>query len=440
MSLSRFTFTDRARPIAQLGIGEVRNSSTAAWDSARWNNAAARWGGNDPSWRDVSCEQFSFEMIAGRRAATDRFEVATGTLYARNVSGWADPHHFDAPTGTTVRPGQQMRVGVDHATLGRVWLFHGYIDAITPRYEPGEPDTVQFDLIDALGEVNRAKVASGSTLAASETVHYRIARLLDHAGWPITRRHLDNTTFTVIASAINGQIADLVSQAADSAGGAVFGRNDGWVVFRRQDWQTYLAGTPPDGIIGNVDPGDLCPQGWVRPFARADITTRAIFGRDPATARTHDDPAGIATYGIEPFERTDLLTSTDAELDQIAARVMQTRAAATAPRVRGVTIDARHGDAYVDLLTSLDLFKPSRYRCRLELERGLVFDADHFATGVHHRLDAHGWAADINLDVAAPYLANPGHWDGATWDNAVWSDVAAVLAEARALLDREPAP
>ena len=432
MSLSRFTFTDRARPVCQLGIGEVRVPATARWDAHDWDDPGSTWSGDVPSWVDVTCEQFTFETTYGRQASTDRFAVGTATLVARNMSGWADPHHVDVATQVSMRPGQRVRVGVDHAVHGRRWLFHGYIDAVRPSYNPDQADTVQLDLIDALGEVNRAKLA-GLPDAPEEWAHYRINRLLDLAGWSWDRRHVDPTHFGVVTSPMSGQVADMLGQVADSAGGSIFGDLEARVVFRHHDWQTFHPDAPHDGVIGNVGPDDLCPATWVRPFDRADIATRVILGQGD-TVVVHDDGYGQWLYGIEPFERTDLLTTTAAELDNLAVRYLQTRAAVTAPRARAVSLDARNGDAYVDFMTLVDVFRPSRYRCRLALPRGLVFDEEYLAVGVHHQLDAHHWSVELALDLAAPYEAVYGNWDGSWWDQTVWADAATLRDQAHALL------
>ena len=52
----------------------------------------------------------------------------------------------------------------------------------------------------------------------------------------------------------------------------------------------------------------MCPVAWTRPFDRASIATRVIVGRSLDKRSTFDDLAAQELYGIEPFERVDLLT------------------------------------------------------------------------------------------------------------------------------------
>jgi hypothetical protein len=256
----------------------------------------------------------------------------------------------------------------------------------------------------------------------------RVTRILDSVAWPQAARDIQPSYELLIGTTLGGQAADLLSQTADSAGGVIFGDMTGRVAFRARDWQTYMPGTPVDGTIGNVAPTDVCPVMWERPFARADITTRAIFGRDLESAVTADDGQGQIKYGIEPYERVDLLTASDASLLQLAQRVLRTRAAATAPRVRSVTLDARTSTAALDLMSSVEVYRPSRYRCRLQYPqpRGVVFDEEYFATGVVHTMTPSDWTLQLNLDVAAPYAAAGGRWDSSYWDQSLWADVAAA--------------
>lgn len=431
MTLAAFTFTDRARPVIELGIGDTVTAS-AVWDTARWDNPAALWSGDEPEWHDITCDTFSARCEYGRQATTDRFIPGTATIVVDNTSGWADPNTTDPPAELTVRPGRAVRISVDHALYGRRVLFRGFVDAMTPVHSPVDVDTVELACIDALGEVGRATLKPAATAGyGGEWASIRTARILDAAMWSAAARDIRPSSEALIADDLGGQVADLLGQVADSAGGAVFGDLDGRIAFRPRDWQTYTPGTPVDGTIGNVDPGDVCPTRWERPFDRADIATRAIIGRDLATAVVADDTDGINKYGIEPFERVDLLTQNDASLALFASRILNTRASATAPRVRSVSLDAATTDAALDLMATVDVYRPSRYRCRLTYPppRGPVFDAEYFATGVAHDLTPSAWTLQLNLDVAAPFAAVGGRWDQAQWDLALWATPALVSTE-----------
>lgn len=436
MSLPRFTFTDRCRPVAQIGTGDSRIGAVAArWDVSLWDTPDATWSGVEPLWRDISCEAFSWESSEGRMRTTDRYVPGAGTLLARNVTGWADPLHIDNVAALNMRPGRSIRVGVEHDLYGYCWLFRGFIDEVRPSYEPTQTDTVQFNCIDALGEVNRAKLKPvDPPIGDGETAAVRCHNILDLAAWPDSKRDIAPTSWPLIAIDYGGQVADLLGVTAESVGGVVFGDHEANVCFRPRDWQTFTPDTPVDATIGNVDPGDVCPGEWVRPFDRADIATRVIVGRDADTAYVLDDTPAQILYGIEPFERTSLHTRNDPDLVSLAETILRIRGADTAPRVRSVHIDARMGARQLDLMSTVSVHTPSRYRCRLLLPRGLVFDDNYFATGVSHRLDANSWTLDLNLDIAQPFEAGGAYWDQAGWDRNIWSDLNPLFAEARQLI------
>ena len=134
-----------------------------------------------------------------------------------------------------------------------------------------------------------------------------------------------------------------------------------------------------------------------------------------------DDPEGQILYGIEPFERTDLLTEHHDLLQRLAERILRTRHHTTSPRVRSVSLDARTADNALDLMATVDVYDPSRYRCRLKYDRGLVFDEEYFATAVVHEVTPNGWTLDLNLDSAAPFAAPGGRWDTGHWDDTQWA-------------------
>lgn len=296
MTLAAFDWTDRVRPIVEIGLGDTRLvAGGAKWDVSHWDTDGDGWSAIEPTWRDITCDTFSYRCEYGRQRTTERFVPGVATVLVDNASGWADPSHSPNANDLTVRPGRSIRMGVIHAVYGIRWLFRGFVDAVIPTYLPDETDAVELSCIDALGEVNRAKVpALADPAGAGDTVSQRINRILDRAQWIESKRDIWPTSDTLVADELGGQVADLLGQAADSGGGSVFGDLEARIAYRPRDWQTFVPGTPPDGTIGNVDAGDVCPTRWERPFARADITTRAIMGREAPPETGPPGPAGPA--------------------------------------------------------------------------------------------------------------------------------------------------
>lgn len=435
---SAFDFTNRCRPLVEIGIGNTSESTgPARWDSARWDrDPNSTWGGDEPQWHDVSCHVIEARLRLGRGRVTDPFMSDDGcVVLVDNRSGWADPEPKDTQGRLTMRPGRQIRVGVEHIDMGVVWLWRGFVDALTPLYEALETEEVELRCIDALGEVGRAVIAGVNVVGRDETASARFQRLLNVTPWRQSKRKVAESNTPMVGMLNDGQLADLLRQTSDSAGGHCFGDTEGDVVLKSRDWMFFRKGDPDDGTIGNGVDGAVCPGEWVRPFDRSDMATRVVVDRSmPPDAtvlpepRVHNDRQGQIRYGVEPWEKRDLWTRDDADIDRIARRVLATRSAQTMPRVQAVTLDAPGAnpaatDKVVDLLTALTIFKPSRYRCRLELERGVVFDDTYFAVGVLHEISRERWHAEISLDRADLFEldADQARWDRSGWDRSTWN-------------------
>jgi len=427
-------------PWAELGIGDTRiPTGQARWNVSRWDIEPARWASTEPTWLDVSCEVNSAESDTGRTRVVERFRPGAADIVLRNLDGWADLEPPPAPPAAlAVRPGRQVRYGVDTPT-GRHVLFRGYIDEAVPLYVPYGTDVVQCNCIDALGEAGRAALDPLDVAVAAETVTARIGRILDARSWPPGYRDLNASTVTLQPSTLGGAVVDLLGQAADSAGGAVFGTLAGAVAYRARDWQVYMPGTPPDATVGNVGPGDICPSTWELSFRRRDVTTVARMGRSADDHVTLEDSAGRAVVGFEPFTRSDLIPVDDQMLTVLAARTLAVRAVSTMPRIEAVTLDAATdpGDGrLVELMATARPETPTRIRCRLRARDGrAVFDVEMFVTGVRHTITDRGrWWCRLTLDPAAPFAAAGGRWDYSGWDRSLWSAAPALYAEARALV------
>lgn len=424
MSLAGFTFTDRCWPVVEVGIGDARlPTGQARWDVARWDQDEARWAGVEPTWFDITCEVQSIAADFGRLRTTERFTVGTAQVVVDNASGWADPNTArSTTTHLNLRPGRAIRFGMEHVVYGLDWLWRGFIDSMVPTYDPFLEDTVRLECVDALGEVNRVKLAGLPVPQPPEQAGARVTTILDWAQWPEQKRQIAAASTVLLESDLAGQVADLLGVAADSIGGVIYGDTNADIVLRNRNWQSYPAGEPVDGTIGNW-PGDVCPVQWERPYDRADITTRVLLSRPgDDVARVYDDDPAQLLFGIEPFERSDLLTRDDAELDRLGHRLLTTRGMNTAPRIRAVTLDASTAPNALDLMCAVDVFQPSRYRCRLQLPRGEVFDAEHYATGAHHTITRDQWTLRLDLDTSEAYAADGARWDRAPgWDRSTWA-------------------
>lgn len=106
MTLTRFYFTERARPVMEVGLGStVMFQGAGIWDVSLWDAPDALWNGDEPLWRDVSCDVIDAHIELGRGRISDSFPVGIAEISVDNDSGWADPATQDfagVPTPGTV--------------------------------------------------------------------------------------------------------------------------------------------------------------------------------------------------------------------------------------------------------------------------------------------------------------------------------------------------
>lgn len=241
MAEPQFAFTGSVRPVCEIGLSSSRQAEPS-------------------SWLDVSCYVHEAEVFRGRERFNERFDPGTASVTFSNDNGWADLGGTYAEIAAAqLRPGRQIRIGVIGPWAGGPmstrWLYRGFIDQATPTYDPVGHDFVVANCIDALGESGSSTAPSGPLQGVNEAASLRINRILDSLGWWPAKRKIDITTTKVQGTQLGSAGIDLMGQAADSAGGVVFGDLDGDVVFRDLDWMLYDPNVPPDGVIGPGVPG-----------------------------------------------------------------------------------------------------------------------------------------------------------------------------------------
>jgi hypothetical protein len=249
------------------------------------------------------------------------------------------------------------------------------------------------------------------------------------------------STLTVVEDPDGSGLLDTPDESAveDPAGSGLVYIGDEGVIEVEDPAGSGLYRTVNEYVPGI--PADTCPSNWELSFARSDITTKVFLARQtdetpreyPTSTQLADlstgTKAGLSMFGVEPFERTDLDTLNNVDLDFLGERILTTRSWKHMPRVAAVTVTAKaSAPETIGTLAAASPFTPARFRCQHRIDDRDVFDRVMFVTGVEHSITPYGWEARIALDDAAPFLvggAHPARWDQtdvAVWDFATWAD------------------
>lgn len=323
-----------------------------------------------------------------------------------------------------LEPGVRVRIGVNHQIHGLVWLFHGYVDGFVPTYDPQQRPVARIECIDALGEIGRLPLADIGGFQPEEAWQ-RVTRLLDEADWPDELADIrDDATWMDNSDVEPDRAVELLTQTAESCGGAVYGDpHTGRLTFRGRDWQAWDPDLPPDGYItnGSAPPGTLtaCPSTWERSWKREDMTTRAALTSAQRETRSYSNPDAEARFGVEPYVRT-LVCTEGRILNILGHRQLKLRGPGAFPRVAAVLLDAATGDAAVDVMTVSTFTRPDRYQCGLHRDGLTVFDRQYLVTGARHTITRDRWQCRLALDIADVFATKGARWGRGHWGVGVW--------------------
>ena len=318
-------------------------------------------------WLDICCDVHEAEHALGRQRATDRFEPGSASLVLDNRTGWADPTPpAGDPALLSLRTGRSIRLGIEHATLGRIWKWRGFVDAVEPRYDPVLHDVVDVSAVCALAEVGRVPLAAlAAPVGDGELAGTRINRILNAARWLANKRAIEQNRRTWLTPRPTAPRPPIcLTQVADSVGGAVYGDTLGRVRVPRPA-TGRSTNRPPRTTArsANIAASDVARRRQLSD-RRADIVTQTILGRETDVEPVVRDDWSASPSRCRTFEVTDLVCRDAIQLTRLSQRLFRPRWT-TSTRIETSHLDAATSDAALDLMTAVDVFKPSRYRCRM---------------------------------------------------------------------------
>lgn len=270
-----------------------------------------------------------------------RAEAGTAQVLLDNRDGRFDPGNLDGPYvvagASQVRPMRAFRLRADGHDLWR-----GFADAWDLEYPLGGNDATCL-----LRGTDGTKVLSGfdapeqGSQGAGETTGARIARVLDHAGWPEADRELATGLLTVEPTTLAQPAWSEIVLTSDTELGEVYFDGAGKFVFRDQQ-------APMVEPRSTSAQASFADDGTGLPYTQVGVASDdaqlanlvRIDGPGVTTEQVAEDASSQAAYLVRSFVRTDLLMRTDAVALAYAEYVLYLLASLE-PRFDWLIVDPR---------------------------------------------------------------------------------------------------
>lgn len=397
-------------------------------------------------WYDVSCDVQAVETFHGRSRFTDRFEVGTATVQLRNDDG----RYSYGVVGRRLEVGRAMRISAVGGDFGfRYPLAFGYVEQAPESYDYRGHNVVNVSLRDTTSLLSAAGDPAPGVPAAGtvgELVGYRIEHLAQYVRWHDFEVGFPGTV-QLQAWQRNRNLRDEAGIAADTDGGWFYADRDGvwqyvppgWVATNTFVYATFLAddlelarGLPaiPNALTpGGDDTSDppVIPVRTAQPdWSLARVVNEVKLARAGGTVQTYRDQASVDKYGVQSYQRTDLISTDDATfaargdviLDALADARVRLDAVSYRPDVVG---------RWWDFTLDMWLMRAVRVNYRNPLS-GWWMSLITRVQSIRHVIDLDSWTVELSLDEQ---WSPGGRFGGGTTPNfltqvpalhAMWAD------------------
>lgn len=246
----------------------------------------------DSKWVDITGYVMKAQVKRGRSHELDRVEAGTAKFTLKDDDRRFDPTNPDSPYQPDLAPARPIRFSWVDEQGGREWLFHGLTRGWptnwrNPRYADVElACTDDYRQLAAQG----AQIYRFATDPADDEPEpfmqgsgLRISRLLDVAGWPESRRDLDDGQARIwVDPDPEGRPAILagIEECVTAEAGPLFLAPNGDVVFHNRHRRLL----PDDAVQVTFGLPDGLPC-WVTP----DTDDSELRNRITTQSEAHDD-------------------------------------------------------------------------------------------------------------------------------------------------------
>lgn len=279
---------------------------------------------DDPDWvlagtifYDITDDVRMVEINRGKANFIDNVSAGECVVELSNLDRSYDPTYADGPYYGQIVPKREVRISTND-----IVQFTGLVDDWNLMYEPGGDATATLVASDGFVFLNNQTLTGGT--ATAQLSGARVEAVLDSPDvqWPELLRDIDTGVHNLGADVIpdNQNVLGYLQLVEQSEGGRLFINKEGYVVFRDQS-VTVGTATPvhlsDDGTgIGyetmNVVYGS--EQLYNEVVLSSAITESTVFAQDTDS---------ITQYGIFNLTQSDLLMSSDTQLEDWAVSLVK---------------------------------------------------------------------------------------------------------------------
>lgn len=261
--------------------------------------------------QDISEYTSGVTVTRGRRSPifTD-IPAGRWTITLNNLDRTFDPYHTSSPFFGNIVPGKRCRIVTNNVTIA-----DGFIEDWNLFYAPNGRSTAQIVCTDPLAALAAVQLDTWTT--TSQAAGARINAILDRpeVNWGLNR-DIDTGVTTLQADTVLEGTSALVyaGQVTRSEFGRFFATRDGVVKFTDRDANLSTL----SGVILTDDGTGIPYQALDVIYGTEQLYNEIRFTRVGGTQQTVSDADSIEAFRARTLTRTDLLHSTDQQVDDLA--------------------------------------------------------------------------------------------------------------------------
>ena len=304
---------------------------------------------------DLTPDVTSISIKRARNIVQDTYEVGTATIRVNDPNSYFNPQNTSSPYFGYLTPLRKIRVS---ATVGSNAYFLGsfYTTAYIYTYPTGqETGYVDIQCSDAFRLFNMANVQTVSGALNGDKTGVRIGEILDQMNFPTSMRTIDtgDTSCQADPGTLRTGLSAIKNAEFSEGLGAFYVNPSGTVVFKSRTNVIKAAGSTP---IEFNQTGGIPYKNLVFAFDDKLIVNSAAMTRVGGVTQTYQNAASITKYFPHQSNQNDLVAQTDADVANIAAIYVATRAETTI-RIDAMTIDLLDPAVPTQTILGLDYFQ-----------------------------------------------------------------------------------